>query len=327
MPPRNNGGPWHPSLVHPQRAPRDRSACSATRSPNMAIDIDTFEVVPAERVHAPAGDVTFPDPTGYDVIVPLGARWPVYDEALRQTWVGAEMQMLRDAADAGVPTLGVCFGGQLLAQAFGGSRRAIVASRRSAGTTSTATTRTWCPAGRGSSGTSTGGRCRPGPLEIARTANASQAFVLGRHVALQFHPELDRDLLESWLADDRTVTSRALACTHDELTSRRQRNSPTTPHDGSVGWCAASCRCRPSAVPELMRQRVARHRCAGTGDPAPVSFVGTTRWSASASSRAPWPPTAAAARTTAPAAPRGGAARRPVPRCSRRCARAQARRR
>ena len=56
-------------------------------------DVDTFEVVPADRVDDPAGDVTFPDPTGYDVIVPLGARWPVYDEALRRTWVGAEMQM------------------------------------------------------------------------------------------------------------------------------------------------------------------------------------------------------------------------------------------
>ena len=47
-------------------------------------DIATFEVVPAERVHDPAGDVTFPDPTDYDVIVPLGARWPVYDDALRR---------------------------------------------------------------------------------------------------------------------------------------------------------------------------------------------------------------------------------------------------
>ena len=54
-------------------------------------DIATFEVVPSHGVHSPAGDVTFPDPTGYDVIVPLGARWPVYDEARRKTWVGAEM--------------------------------------------------------------------------------------------------------------------------------------------------------------------------------------------------------------------------------------------
>ena len=83
--------------------------------------VTTFEVVPADRVDDPVGEVAFPDPAGYDVVVPLGARWPVYDEALRQTWVGAEMQMLRDAADAGVPTLGVCFGGQLLAQAFGGT--------------------------------------------------------------------------------------------------------------------------------------------------------------------------------------------------------------
>ena len=58
-------------------------------------DVATFSVVPAERVNDPVGDVAFPDPTAYDVIVPLGARWPVYDEALRQTWVGTEMQMLR----------------------------------------------------------------------------------------------------------------------------------------------------------------------------------------------------------------------------------------
>src|SRR5206468_2744412 len=84
-------------------------------------DVDTFQVVPAERVDTPARDVTFPDPAGYDVIVPLGARWPVYDDSLRRTWVGAETRLVREAADAGVALLGVCFGGQLLAQAFGGS--------------------------------------------------------------------------------------------------------------------------------------------------------------------------------------------------------------
>ena len=39
-------------------------------------DVDTFDVVPAEHIDSPAVEVTFPDPTGYDVIVPLGARWP-----------------------------------------------------------------------------------------------------------------------------------------------------------------------------------------------------------------------------------------------------------
>src|SRR5690242_21143007 len=69
-------------------------------------DVDTFEVVPAERIDSPAIDVTFPDPTGYEVVVPLGARWPVYDDALRRTWVADEIQLVRDAADAGVALLG-----------------------------------------------------------------------------------------------------------------------------------------------------------------------------------------------------------------------------
>ena len=82
-------------------------------------DISTFEVVPHERADDPIGDVTFPDPTRYDVIVPLGARWSVYDERL--TWIAEEMEMVRAAAAAGVGVLGVCFGGQLVASALGGT--------------------------------------------------------------------------------------------------------------------------------------------------------------------------------------------------------------
>lgn len=182
-------------------------------------DVDTFTVVPPERSAAPAGDVVFPDPAGYDVIVPLGARWPVYDDALRRTWVGTEMQMLRDAADAGVGLLGVCFGGQLLAQAFGGS----VAR-------STTPEIGWCHVDTDNADLVPGGQwfqwhfdswtLPPGATEIARTAHASQAFVLGPALALQFHPELDHPLLELWLADDLTGEAADAGYTHDELRSR-----------------------------------------------------------------------------------------------------------
>jgi GMP synthase-like glutamine amidotransferase len=181
-------------------------------------DIATFEVVSAERVDDPVGHVTFPDPTGYDAIVPLGARWPVYDEALRRTWVGAEMQMLRDAADAGVPTLGVCFGGQLLAQAFGGSVGRSAAPEIG-----------WYDVASDDESLIPGGpwfqwhfdawTLPPGAIEIARTANASQAFVLGRALGLQFHPELDPGLLDGWLADDRNGEVASVGLTHDELRS------------------------------------------------------------------------------------------------------------
>ncbi len=181
-------------------------------------DVDTFEVVPADRIDDPAVEVRFPDPAGYDVLVPLGARWPVYDEALRRTWVGAEMQLVRDAADAGVAVLGVCFGGQLLAQAFGGSV-----------TRSAAPEIGWYDVESDNTDVVPGGpwfqwhfdrwTLPPGAVEIARTANSSQAFVLGRALALQFHPELDRALLELWLADDRDGETASVGSTHDELRS------------------------------------------------------------------------------------------------------------
>jgi GMP synthase-like glutamine amidotransferase len=186
---------------------------------NHGFDVEVFEVVPAERIADPVGDVRFPDPTGYDVIVPLGARWPVYDDALRRSWVGAEMQLMRNAADAGVALLGVCFGGQLLAQAFGGS----VAR-------STDPEMGWYDVTSDKEDLIPGGpwfqwhfdrwTVPPGATEIARTADASQAFVLGRALALQFHPEVDADLLDVWLADDRDGEVTGFGLTHDELRSR-----------------------------------------------------------------------------------------------------------
>jgi GMP synthase-like glutamine amidotransferase len=182
-------------------------------------DVDTFEVVPPERIDDPAGDVTFPDPTGYDVIVPLGARWPVYDDELRRTWVGAEMQLLRDAAEAGLGVLGVCFGGQLLAQAFGGSV-ARASTPEIGWYTVSSDLPDVVPAGPWFQWHFDQWTLPPGATEIARTANSSQAFILGTTLALQFHPEIDHALLELWLADDRDGEVTGVGLSHDELRSR-----------------------------------------------------------------------------------------------------------
>ena len=185
-------------------------------------DVETFAVVPAEYIDEPAIEVTFPDPSRYDVIVPLGARWPVYDEALRQAWVGTEMQMLRDAAEAGVATLGVCFGGQLIAQAFGGSvQRSDVPEIGWYDVTSD--DQELIPGGPWFQWHFDRWTLPPGATEIARTANSSQAFVLGKALALQFHPELDGALLEGWLAVDRDGDVASMGLTNDELRSATAR--------------------------------------------------------------------------------------------------------
>lgn len=183
-------------------------------------DVATFEVVPADRADAPALHVEFPDPTDYDVIVPLGARWPVYDEQLKSTWVGAQTELVLDAAAAGIPTLGVCFGGQLLAQAFGAT-----VSRSDLPEIG------WydvdsdqpelIPPGPWFEWHFDRFTLPPGATEIARTASAVQAFALGRAVGLQFHPELDPDLLELWLDDDRDAGEAGLlGVSHDDLRTR-----------------------------------------------------------------------------------------------------------
>ncbi|MCH9640543.1 MAG: type 1 glutamine amidotransferase [Actinomycetia bacterium] len=182
-------------------------------------DIETFDVVPTGRTPSSAGPVTFPDPAGYDVIVALGATWPVYDEGLRSSWVGDEMLLMRDAAEAGTALLGVCFGGQLLAQAFGGT--VSRAPRPEVGWYDVASDRPEIvPGGPWFQWHFDRWTLPPGATELARTAGASQAFVLGRALALQFHPEVDSDLLKVWLAADQDGDVLAAGLTHDDLLRR-----------------------------------------------------------------------------------------------------------
>ena len=185
---------------------------------DLGFDIATFAVVPPEHVEDPAIEVSFPDPAAHDVIVALGARWPVYDEALRQTWVAAEMQLLRDAAAAGGAVLGVCFGGQLIAQTYGGA-----VARSSAPEIG------WYDVETDEPGLVPGGpwfqwhfdrwSLPPGATEVARNRWASQAFVVGRALALQFHPELDLTILDLWVDQDRDEVL-AAGLDPDELRER-----------------------------------------------------------------------------------------------------------
>lgn len=168
-------------------------------------DIEMLPVVPSDRFDSPDVRVAFPDPTGYDAIVPMGAKWSVYDEMAIGSWIGDELAFLRSAHQAGVPVLGICFGGQALAAALGGSVE---------------------PAPEPEIGwvvldvdEANDGLIDPGPWfefhydrftppsgarVLARTAGASQAFVLGRSLGVQFHPEMTPAMLRGWLANGAT---------------------------------------------------------------------------------------------------------------------------
>ena len=164
-------------------------------------DVSTFDVVPRSRGDDPVLEVAFPDPLGYDVIVPLGARWAVYDERLIRGWVAAEADMIRRGLDAGVGVMGVCFGGQLLAHALGGT--VARSPHPEIG---------WSEVHTDNPGLVPPGpwfqwhfdrlTTPPGAVEVARNGSATQAFVQGRALGLQFHPEVDTALVQQWIDED-----------------------------------------------------------------------------------------------------------------------------
>jgi GMP synthase-like glutamine amidotransferase len=114
--------------------------------------------------------------------------------------VNPEREQIRRADQAGVPILGICFGGQMLAATFGGE---VVASPSpEIGWTEVASDdEAIVPSGRWFQWHYDRWNRPPESREIARNAAASQAFVLRQNLAVQFHPELSGDMLAGWLAN------------------------------------------------------------------------------------------------------------------------------
>ena len=160
------------------------------------VELEPFRVL--DDVANPVSDRPFPDPGDYDFLVVLGAIWSVYDDATIGTWIHREVEFVQRADAAGQPVLGVCFGGQVLSAALGGT-----VSRAPAPEFGWMSIDTDEPDG-----------LPPGPwfqwhydrftvpegaTELARNANGSQAFRRGRSLGLQFHPEVDGSLLGEWI--------------------------------------------------------------------------------------------------------------------------------
>lgn len=161
-------------------------------------EVDTHLVVAETDFTAPNIVTAFPDATDYDVLVPLGAPWGAWDDDCIGNWLLPEIDWLRDAVDRGMPVLGICFGGQLVARAMGGS--VAPAPRAEIGWTSIWSDQpSLVGAGPWFQFHYDRWVVPPGAVEVARTPAASQAFTIERTLAVQFHPELDAEGLQGWL--------------------------------------------------------------------------------------------------------------------------------
>lgn len=161
-------------------------------------EITEFLVVPKESFKSPNVTVDFPNPDDFDLVVFLGAPWGAWDDGCIGNWLTPEIEMCRDLVTANKPVLGICFGGQLMARALGGT--VAPGQHPEIG---------WTYIWSDDHDLLSNGpwfqfhydrfTVPPGAKEIARNPVAPQAFTINRSMGVQFHPELDSAALKGWL--------------------------------------------------------------------------------------------------------------------------------
>jgi GMP synthase-like glutamine amidotransferase len=161
-------------------------------------------------------DGALPDPTEYLFVASLGHTSGPNDT--NDAAVVAELELLRAAVDRDVPVLGLCFGGEALA--------AVLGARVERSPTPELGWRTietdapdLIPPGPWLEWRFERFTTPPGATEIARTGAATQAFRLGPHLAVQFHPEATVEIVEGWAEHDGVEAS--LAATPEQREAAR----------------------------------------------------------------------------------------------------------
>jgi GMP synthase-like glutamine amidotransferase len=171
----------------------------AERFVERGFDLTMHPVVPESSFLAPGVETDFPDFTRFDAVVSMGAPWSAYDESI-DSWVRPEIEQLRRADEAGVPVFGICFGGQLLAATHGGS--VIPSSMPEIGWAEVCSDDdALVPFGPWFQWHYDRWELPHDAHEVARNDSSSQAFILRRNLAVQFHPELTTTMLAGWLGN------------------------------------------------------------------------------------------------------------------------------
>ncbi len=197
----------------------------AERLEERLVDVTCYQVVSEERFDSPDVEPDFPEVTQFDLVIPMGAPWAAYDHARVGSWVGPEVELLRRADAEGIAVLGICFGGQLLALAHGGS--VALAPDPEIGWVEIASDLpSLVPRGPWFQWHSDRWTLPPHASEVARNDAASQAFVLRRNLAVQFHPELTAAMLHGWLGNGGAHDAEAAGLDPELLMSQTRAEEP-----------------------------------------------------------------------------------------------------
>lgn len=177
---------------------------------------------------------------GFDGLVVLGASPSVNDPAIAP-WFGPETALIRDADRRGVPVLGVCFGAQALAVALGGS--VSRAERPEVGWMEIdSDDATAVPPGPWFQWHVDAITPPSGARVLARSGVCVQAYEVGPHLGVQFHPEATEEQARDWSAGD-PVGLATTGLTADELIGESRRHRPAAAVRADALWDRWVARC------------------------------------------------------------------------------------
>jgi GMP synthase-like glutamine amidotransferase len=139
-----------------------------------------------------------PDPSGLDAIAVLGSAEGAWDDGV--PWLADEIAYLQRAIAAGVPILGICFGGQLLARVLGGTAHRADGHHENGWRTITSSEPDVIVEGPWMEFHFDTFTAPPTSEVLARSERCDQAFRQDRHLGVQFHPEITPAEFETWVA-------------------------------------------------------------------------------------------------------------------------------
>jgi len=178
---------------------------ASTEGPGYFATYLTRNDVPWRVLKVDEGEEIPAIPREFSGFVFMGGPMSVNDDL---PWIAPALRLIRSAVDEGLPVLGHCLGGQLIAKALGGmvtrnpvkeigwGRVEIVQSAAAA---------RWFGGMQSFDSFHWHGETFSIPPGAARIASSpwceNQAFALGPHLGMQCHVEMTPDLIRSWCND------------------------------------------------------------------------------------------------------------------------------
>jgi len=170
----------------------------ATTPPGLLVEWLEERGIAYEVHHSYKGHAV-PEPSDYAFVASLGSPYGPNDT--HEPGVVDELGLIGDAVEKDVPVLGLCFGGEVLSTVLGG--RVEHAPVPELGWREIETDDPGViPAGPWLEWHYERFTTPPGAVEVARTADAVQAFRMGPHLGVQFHPESTVEIVAHWASMD-----------------------------------------------------------------------------------------------------------------------------